>query len=82
MDDLLRPDLRPLTLWLVVRRPDDAVLWVEADRRVLAGPHVELVIDVVFLGRRRVVVEQRLPAGDVLVCERLAVRVPWRPHRW
>lgn len=82
MPDPMRPDDRPLTLWLVVRRPDDLVTWVEADRLEHAGTHLELVVDVLFLGRPRAVVEQRLPAAAVLVCEPVCDGVPWRAHRW
>ena len=78
----MRPDNRPLRVWLVVQRPDDAVTWVEADRARMAGPHVELVVDVVFLARPRAVVERRLVGASVLVCEPVDRMVPWRPHRW
>lgn len=78
----MRPDNRPLRLWLVVQRPDDAVAWVEADRLRTAGPHVELLVDVMFLGRARTVVERRLVARRVIVCEPVGRMVPWRPHRW
>lgn len=59
MPDLLRPDLHPLTLWLVVRRPDDTVDWL-----VDADPHLELVVDVVFLGLPRGVVERWISQRD------------------
>lgn len=79
MPDPMRPDDQPLRLWLVVRRPDDLVLWVEADRLRSAGQHLELVIDVVFLGRPRAVVERRLVEQAVLVCEPVDHLVPWGP---
>lgn len=82
MPDPMRPDDQPLRLWLVVQRPDDTVAWVEADRLRTAGSHVELLVDVVFLGRARAVVERRLVAQRVIVCEPVDGIVPWRPHRW
>lgn len=82
MVDPMRPDDSPLRLWLVVRRPDDLVLWVEADRLRTAGLHLELVVDIVFLGRARAVVERRLVEQQVLVCEPVDRLVPWRAHRW
>lgn len=69
MPDPMRPNNKPLRLWLVVQRPDGAVAWVEADRLRTAGPHLELVVDVVFLRRARAVVERRLVAQRVIVCD-------------
>lgn len=78
----MRPDGRPLRLWLVVQRPDDLVLWVEADRLHTAGLHLELVVDVMFLARPRTVVERRLVETEVLICEPVDHVMPWRAHRW
>ncbi|HEY5335809.1 MAG TPA: hypothetical protein VIJ71_07280 [Mycobacteriales bacterium] len=69
-------------MWLIICSPDDAVLWVEADRLRTATPHLELVIDIVFLGRPRAVVERRLVAQQVLVFEPVDHMVLWRPHHW
>lgn len=82
MPDPMRPGDRPLAVWLVISRPDDAVLWVEADRLRTAGPHLELVVDIAFLGRPRTVVERRLVEQRVIVCEPIDHPAAWRPHRW
>lgn len=76
----MRPDDRPLTVWIVVQRPDDLVSWVEANRLVHAEPHLELVIDIMVLGRRRAVVERRLTGRTVLICAPVDHLAPWRPH--
>jgi hypothetical protein len=82
MPDPMRPGDLPLRLWLIVTRPGDLVVWVEADRVRDAGSNLELIIDIMFLGRPRPVVEQRLAIESVLLAVPLHDEVPWRPHRW